>query len=289
MSDDIALTAGDTHVTIAPLGAELRSLQAGGVQWLWHGDPAYWTGRSPVLFPVIGRSPNNLIDVGGTLFPMLQHGVARTSVFDVVEATATRARLRLTDSTESRTHYPFAFELYLTYEVAENDVSVVATVRNVDTGPIPFQLGFHPAFVYPLPGAAGQVHRVVPARRDATAYHRINNSDGLVELAPVYTWGPQGDVEIVAGMFDTGALVTPSGVGESVRYTAGGSSIELELIGLPVFALWSKPSAPFLCLEPWSGMPLGAGQSTRTIDHSAVILESGSRASFGMRIKVSQG
>ena len=29
MSEDIALSSGDTRITIAPLGAELRSLQAG--------------------------------------------------------------------------------------------------------------------------------------------------------------------------------------------------------------------------------------------------------------------
>jgi len=283
---DIALSAGSTRITIAPLGAELRSLEAGGAQWLWHGDPTFWSGRSPALFPVIGRSPGNVIDIGGVSFPMLQHGFARTSVFDVVEAMETSARLRFTDSPETRMHYPFGFELELAYGLAENTVSIVATVRNTDTGPIPFQLGFHPAFVYPLPGAEGLVHRVLPAREDSTAYHRINNSDGLVEGAPAYTSGPRGDVEIVPGMFDTGALVAPTGVGEAVRYTAGRAAIDLELSGLPVFALWSKPGAPFLCLEPWSGMPLGAGEATRSIDHSAVALQSGSSASFGMRIRV---
>jgi galactose mutarotase-like enzyme len=285
MIEDLELSAGRTRIKVAPLGAELRSLLTDDVQWLWHGDPAYWTGRSPALFPVIGRSPDNRIDVGGTLYPMLQHGVARTSVFEVIDATPTTARLRLSDNTETRTHYPFAFELDLAYAVAENEVSVTATVHNVDTGPIPFQFGFHPAFVYPLPGAAGEVHRVVPARHVATDYHRINNSDGLVEHTSAYTSGSTGEVEIAAGMFDTGALVAPSGVGDAVRYEAGSASIELEFTGLPVFALWSKPNGPFLCLEPWSGMPLGAGEATRAIDHSAVILESAGRASCGMRIR----
>jgi galactose mutarotase-like enzyme len=289
MTEDLTLSAGDTRIVVSPLGAELRSLESSGVQWLWHGDPAYWTGRSPALFPVIGRSPGNVIDVGGTSYPMLQHGVARTSTFAVVEATATRARLRLTDSAESRTHYPFLFALDLAYEVAEHTVSIVATVRNTDTGPIPFQFGFHPAFVYPLPGAEGLPHRVVPERKQSTAYHRINNSDGLVETAPGYASESNGSVAIVPGMFDIGALVVPDGVGTSVRYEAGNAAIELELAGLPVFALWSKPSAPFLCLEPWSGMPLGAGQSTRSIDHSAVVLDPGRRASFGMRIRVNLG
>jgi hypothetical protein len=32
-------------------------------------------------------------------------------------------------------------------------------------------------------------------------------------------------------------------------------------------------------------MPLGAGQATRSIDHSAVVLEPGRSASFGMTIR----
>ena len=286
MSEDIALSAGSTRITIAPLGAELRSLEAGGAQWLWHGDPAFWSGRSPALFPVIGRSPGNVIDIGGVSFPMLQHGFARTSVFDVVEAMETNARLRLADSPESRSHYPLGFELEFAYALAENTVSIVANVRNTGSVPLPFQFGFHPAFVYPLPGAQGLVHRVLPAHEVSTTYHRINNSDGLVETAPVYTSSATGEVEIVPAMFDTGALVAPTGVGEAVRYAAGDAAIDLELSGLPVFALWSKPGAPFLCLEPWSGMPLGAGHPTRSIDHSAVLLQPGREASFGMRIRV---
>jgi galactose mutarotase-like enzyme len=285
MSEDLALSAGNTRITISPLGAELRSLETHGVQWLWLGDPAYWSGRSPALFPVIGRSPGNVIDIGGTPFPMLQHGFARTSVFEIVDATAAGARLRLTDNPETRTHYPFGFELELAYEVAENTVTISATVRNTGDGPMPFQFGFHPAFAYPLPGAEGMVHRVLPTREESTAFHRINGN-GLVETSPVYNSAARGEVEITPGMFDAGALVAPTGAGGAVRYTAGGAAINLETSGLPVFALWSKPAAPFLCLEPWSGMPLDAGQAVRSIDHSAVVLQPGAGASFGMRIHV---
>jgi galactose mutarotase-like enzyme len=175
--------------------------------------------------------------------------------------------------------------LELVYEVAENTVSIIATVRNTGDRPMPFQFGFHPAFVYPLPGAEGMAHRVLPGREQATAFHRIT-SDGLVETAPVYRSATRGEVEITPGMFDAGALVAPAGVGDAVRYTAGGAAIDLETTGLPVFALWSKPSAPFLCLEPWSGMPLGTGQAMRSIDHSANILQSRGSASFRMRIRV---
>ena len=43
-------------VTVSELGAELQSvLGADGTEYLWQGDPAFWTGRSPILFPFVGR------------------------------------------------------------------------------------------------------------------------------------------------------------------------------------------------------------------------------------------
>ena len=36
-------------------GAELQSLRdQNGVERIWQGDPAFWTGHAPVLFPVAG-------------------------------------------------------------------------------------------------------------------------------------------------------------------------------------------------------------------------------------------
>ena len=43
-------------VVIDPQGAEMQSLKhtASGREYLWQGDPAYWEGRSPILFPAVG-------------------------------------------------------------------------------------------------------------------------------------------------------------------------------------------------------------------------------------------
>ena len=39
-------------------GAELQSLRdQNGVERIWQGDPAFWTGHAPVLFPVAGGMP----------------------------------------------------------------------------------------------------------------------------------------------------------------------------------------------------------------------------------------
>ena len=40
-------------IDVSSLGAEMQSIAArDGTNWLWNGDAAFWTGRSPVLFPI---------------------------------------------------------------------------------------------------------------------------------------------------------------------------------------------------------------------------------------------
>ena len=36
------------------IGAELKSLKSDNREYIWNGDPAFWTGSSPVLFPICG-------------------------------------------------------------------------------------------------------------------------------------------------------------------------------------------------------------------------------------------
>ena len=37
-------------------GGELVSLRdAAGTEYIWNGDPAFWPGRNPLLFPIVGN------------------------------------------------------------------------------------------------------------------------------------------------------------------------------------------------------------------------------------------
>ena len=38
--------------TFSKMGAELKSLKCGDREYIWNGDPKFWTGSSPVLFPI---------------------------------------------------------------------------------------------------------------------------------------------------------------------------------------------------------------------------------------------
>jgi len=82
-SDIAVLTNAQLTARISDMGAELQALApVGGPDLLWHGDPAHWGGRSPVLFPIVGRAEDDRIDLTeADIAGML--GVRRATVSEV--------------------------------------------------------------------------------------------------------------------------------------------------------------------------------------------------------------
>lgn len=74
-------------VVIDPQGAEMQSLKhtASGREYLWQGDPAYWEGRSPILFPAVGGLWDGTYRYNGQTYPMPKHGFMRDKLWQVAE------------------------------------------------------------------------------------------------------------------------------------------------------------------------------------------------------------
>src|SRR5665647_3428749 len=89
------------------------------LEYVWSGNPAYWTGHAPVLFPVVCALRNDRTSFGGLPFAIKQHGFARKSEFTVVAVTEDSISLKLMDSLETREQYPFAFGLVIRHQLTE--------------------------------------------------------------------------------------------------------------------------------------------------------------------------
>ena len=74
------------QATFAPHGAELTSLiaRANGLEYLWQADPAVWARHAPVLFPLVGRLPDDAYHYEGRDYKLPQHGFARDQEFPVL-------------------------------------------------------------------------------------------------------------------------------------------------------------------------------------------------------------
>ena len=137
---------------ISELGAELRTLtDAQSRDLLWDGDPAFWTGRAPLLFPIVGELAGGAYRLDGRGYPMPKHGFARRSTFVVVAHAHDRITLRLDASDATRTIYPFDFRLDVSYAITGATLTLTAVVSNLGEAALPASFGFHPAFRWPLP------------------------------------------------------------------------------------------------------------------------------------------
>lgn len=245
---------GNEHlsVEVSPLGSEMQSIvTSDGQSWLWDGDAAFWGGRSPVLFPMVGKAPNDHISIDGTRYPMGQHGFARRSEFELVGYGADFCRFELRSGQASHSIYPFEFALTLEHRVEGRAVVVTAEVSNRDHRPMPFGIGFHPAFVWPLPGCAGKPHSVTLENGGEPELVRL--SGGLVKSEALPSPFEKGVLVLEQELFTADAMLFPEGAGAGLRYAAGEKAIRFTWENLPNFALWSKLGAEFICLEPWHG------------------------------------
>ena len=288
-ANSISLANSRLNAKISALGAELVQLQdSAGRDFLWNGDAQWWTGRAPLLFPMVGRALGDRIKVGGVYYPLPQHGFARRSHFEVVEAEAERCLMRLTENDETRAAYPFSFRLDVAYELNDNKLSVVAMVFNEDEAALPCGFGFHPAFRWPLPGATG-AHEVVLARPETAPIH--HPVDGLLSSETFDNPFSSGRLALEPGLFARGALIFRNIVSRRATFgVPGGPSVTVAFPDMPDFGLWTKPGAPFVCLEPWQGFAAPEGYDGDFAERPGIVtIEPGAGWSFAIEIAIDSG
>lgn len=287
LTETIRIESDTLTVEVSYLGAEMQSLtHKDGRSYLWSGDPAWWSGRSPILFPIVGKAPNDVLEISGQSFPMKQHGFARRSTFALVEQGPGFCRHRLCASSETKASYPFDFTLQLEHRLDGNRLTITATVTNPGPSPMPYGIGFHPAFAWPLPGGEDRPHRIVLDNGAEPPLFRL--TDGL--LAPERHASPfaGGRLPLSPGQFADDAMIFPEGAGTGLTYgVEDGPTLRFAFDNLPNLALWQKPGAPFLCIEPWHGMAAHADGTAELVERPfTVALAAGEAASYGFSVEI---
>lgn len=262
MGETIEIRAADgTTARLALHGAEPVSWQVEGRDYLWSGDPEHWNRHAPWLFPVVGASAGGTVWVEGRSYPMAQHGFARDLPFAVVTRTEDAVTLRLEDDAATRAHYPFAFRFDVTARVTPRSLAFDLTVTNPGDIPLPYGLGFHPAFPWPFAGGerrAGGGYDVVFEAPERPFVPEVGAGGLLVRSErPVPLDGAR--LPLDPDMF-TEALVFLNAKSRAFRFVApSGRAIAMRVEDFPHLAVWTRPTAPFLSLEAWTGHADWAG------------------------------
>ena len=256
---ELELRRGGRTARVETLGAELVSYRdADGLEYIWEGDPAYWAGRNPLLFPVVGNLRDGKVSVRGREYAMERHGFARRREFALAERGEDWVRLVLTDSPGTLAVYPFPFRLTVEQRLTDNGFVTAVTVANTGAEDLPFCLGAHTGFRCPL--EAGETFEdyalVFPETETCPT---LLLWDGLLDrpaarpcleqtdtLPLDYRWFDELDTVILEGLRSRSV---------SLRSRKSGRGVRVSFDGFPMLALWTMPGkrAPYLCIEPWHG------------------------------------
>lgn len=257
-------TIQNQHLTVGieDLGAQLAFVcTPKGTEYLWQGNPAIWSRRAPLLFPLIGRLKDSSYLVDGKQYTISSHGFARDSVFQVVDHTDTSISFRMEDSEETLAVYPFSFSLTVTYTLEENSLKKSHHVENRSETTMYYELGGHDGFRAPLAPAEmmsdyaisipGVDSTIQPYGMDAACMvtpkeQVLPISDGRIPLVPM-SFGL--DTIILDDLPQRKAALVDRD---------GNARVTLEFEDFPYLALWTK-DAPlptnYVCIEPWSSLP----------------------------------
>jgi galactose mutarotase-like enzyme len=264
MSDDSAwlgLRSDSLSARVNPFGAQLSTLRdRTGRELLWGGDPAFWSGRAPLLFPIVGSLAGGVYRVAGKAYALPRHGFARGRPFEVLGVSAAKAVLSLKADAETLAVYPFHFQLQVCFEIRGATFELTARVSNDGDAPMPASFGYHPAFRWPLPyGAARALHGIEFELEESAPIRRLDAA-GLV--TPVQYPSPVNGrrLRLDDELIKDDAVIFASVRSHALSYGADtGPRIAIQFPDTPFLGLWSKPGAPFICIEPWHGMsdPVG--------------------------------
>ena len=242
-------------LSVSTTACEMHSLKRKGsdYEYLWNGDPTYWKGRNPLLFPQVSSTSTKTNIIDGKEYPMGNHGFARNSEFELVSNEDNKLVFFLKDNEETHKQYPFSFEIYVTYSLKENSVLIDYEVVNTNDRKMPFGFGLHPGFMCD------------EGLKDS--YVTFNNGHefklNFDQLYPTYFEEPM-----------------PS----SATLHTNGHEIKLDFDGFKHLALWS-PNGPFVCIEPWMNLNVRDDRPFEEREEN-IVLEPGASFKIGYSITV---
>lgn len=259
----IILQNDSVKASISSLGAELIHLELRNTNtdYMWKGDPAYWGGRSPVLFPIIGSLNGGSILIDGQSYTLGNHGFARKTEFDCIAHDDLSATFRLTESDLTLSQYPYKFTLDLVYTLIGTAVSIRYVITNKNDQVMPFQIGTHPAFNCPL-GASDAFNDWYLEFEKPETLSRIGLEDNLIDFnALELVMDNTCVLPLKPELFYESAMVFKAIASSHVTLKSDltPEKVTVSFRNLPDIALWQPKDAPFLCIEPWYGHgdPLG--------------------------------
>lgn len=237
-------------VVISPKGAEIQSIvDENGVERMFDGNPAFWAKRAPILFPVAGGLKDDGYEWQGKWYPMPKHGFIRPLTWQVERADEKEAAFLLKEKHEG---FPFEYELRAIYTLCENRLTINFAVTNRDQTSFCYSIGSHEAYAAP---EGIERYEILFDEEEDLLHSPLLGS--LNDHEPVPIALHTRVLPLKYEYFKVDALVFRSlkSRGVTLRSQDHARTVRVDFPDEPFLLLWTKPNAPYICIEPWCNGP----------------------------------
>lgn len=255
----VEIEGKNTAAKIETLGAELTSFRReDGFELLWQGDPKYWEGQAPVLFPVVGALRGGRVRIKGEWYSMPSHGFARRMEFEITKKTRESVTMTVCSNEETRKLYPYEFRFSVTYTVVERGLETKFRVENPGSEPLPFVVGGHPA--YNIPAGEGECFEDYEIRfssPETQSCPEVDLRECLINFErKTLELKEQQAIPLQHSLFYGDALIFENLRSRTVSLISrrSGRGVEMDVSDFPMLGIWSAANdGPYVALEPWVG------------------------------------
>ncbi len=250
------------------VGGELISFVCDGHEYVWNSDPEFWSGCAPHLFPTLCSSLNGKVAYDGVEYEMPKHGIVKGKDFKLVELAPDFAVFEYKWNEETLKHYPYKFTLKVTHALGENCFTTRYTVTGEED--MIFNIGGHPAFFCPMND--GEEFEDYELRfRNAEGSVMSLTTDGYMNgERPKLHRIKDNVLPLKYSDFDEDAMILENLPSHKVELVSSctGRGIKFNFKGFDALGIWTPmdKKSPFLCLEPWCGLPADVTESGKAED-----------------------
>lgn len=275
----LTLQGGDITARFNSLNCQLVSLTHSGVEFMAGGgkpedlktgqERSLWPNSEITMFPLVGPANNGRLLINGIEYPMPQHGLPRYLPY-TIDASRQVSWNRLTFAQEYAANtelptskgpaaFPYSFSLKKSFEIHKtNSLYVAFEIENKSDAPMPYALGWHPAF-----------------RAVGNACVKVSGAD--------YT------LEGIKAVSKTGAVVLENlpTVG-NIEYASGIGRV-LILSNFGHAQLWSPEAQDLICIEPITATPFSRYKYSGELSRAPYfkLLEPSQKAEYNVVLAIS--
>lgn len=260
-------------VQFKEFGGALSSIKdKDGIEYLWQGDPKYWSSQAPVLFPICGSLRDDEAIYRPNVRPHFtgiipRHGLVRKKNFSYHPISEDSVAFSLTPDSDMLANYPYDFELKIIYTLIEKTIKVTYQVSNRESEKrMPYFIGGHPGFNCPLlDGEEYEDYYLEFEKEETCSVPETFPETGLLDVTKRTPFlNHQKVLELDYALFAKDAITLDRLASRSISLKSHkhAKGLRLDFADFPNLILWSTANkSPFIALEPWSGLSTSLDES----------------------------